>query len=495
MNYQVNRLINFGLQKGLIEKDDMEYSTNLLLDILKLNSFEFVDVKEKLETAVPILKEMLNYCVEEKIIDNTTTEKDLFDTRIMNSIMPRPNEVVDKFQQLYKEKPSMATDYFYNMSIASNYIRKTRTDKNIFFTHSSEYGEIEITINISKPEKDPKEIANAKNTISTGYPKCPLCKENVGFSGDLNRQARQTHRIIPIKLDNEEYYLQYSPYVYYNEHCIILNKKHKPMKINHSTFSKLLSFVDQFPHYMVGSNADLPIVGGSILSHDHFQGGRYVFPIENAKVIYETKLDRYPKIKVEILEWPLSTIRLKSENREEILELSDMILKKWKKYSNSELNILNTTNGEVHNTVTPIIRKKNNEYIVYLSLRNNGTSEKYPMGIFHPHENLHNIKKENIGLIEVMGLAILPARLKDELGLVTKCLVGEEKIGNFDSLEKHKNWFEEIKNGNYNKDNVKEYVQQETGKVFVKALEDCGVFKLNDEGKNSFIEFIKSINE
>lgn len=495
MNYQVNRLINFGLQKGLIKKDDIEYSTNLLLDILKLNSFEFVDVKEKLETAVPILEEMLNYCVEEKIINNTTTEKDLFDTRIMNSIMPRPNEVVDKFQQLYKEKPSSATDYFYNMSIASNYIRKTRTDKNIFFTNSSKYGEIEITINISKPEKDPKEIANAKNTVTTGYPKCPLCKENVGFSGDLNRQARQTHRIIPIKLDNEEYYLQYSPYVYYNEHCIILNKEHKPMKIDYSTFSKLLSFLDQFPHYMVGSNADLPIVGGSILSHDHFQGGRYVFPIENAKMIYETKLDKYPRTKVEILEWPLSTVRLKSENRKEVLELADVILRKWKKYSNSELNILNTTNGEVHNTVTPIMRKINNEYIVYMSLRNNRTSEKYPMGIFHPHENLHNIKKENIGLIEVMGLAILPARLKDELELVSKCLVGEEKIEKFNSLDKHKAWFEEIKNGNYSTDKVREYVQQEAGNVFIKALEDCGVFKLNDEGKHSFIEFIRSINE
>ncbi|HHX66864.1 MAG: UDP-glucose--hexose-1-phosphate uridylyltransferase [Miniphocaeibacter sp.] len=494
MNYQINRLINFGLQKGLIETDDIEYSVNMLLDVLQLDSFEFLNVEEKLTTAVPILEEMLEYSVEKGIIDDSITEKDLFDTRIMNCIMPRPNEVVNNFTSLYeKEGPNSATDYFYNLSIASNYIRKTRTDKNIFFTYNSNYGEIEITINISKPEKDPKEILKAKNIVSTGYPKCALCKENVGFKGDFNRAARQTHRIIPIELDRELYYLQYSPYVYYNEHCIVLNKEHIPMKINISTISKLFSFVEQFPHYMIGSNADLPIVGGSILSHDHFQGGRYTFPIENARILYATRLEDYPLTSVELLKWPLSTIRLTSTSKEEILKLSATILEKWKNYSNIDLNIINKTDEVEHNTVTPIVRYENGEYIIYLTLRNNRTSEEFPYGIFHPHESLHHIKRENIGLIEVMGLAILPARLKTELELLGKCLLGKDKIEKHESLEKHYDWYKDLKNKDFNEDNIKEFIEDETAKVFVKALDDCGVFKIDERGSKAFIEFVESI--
>lgn len=494
MNYQINRLINFGLQKGLIETDDIEYSVNMLLDVLELDSFEFLNVEEKLTTAVPILEEMLEYSVEKGIIDDSITEKDLFDTRIMNCIMPRPNEVVNNFTSLYeKEGPNSATDYFYNLSIASNYIRKTRTDKNIFFTYNSNYGEIEITINISKPEKDPKEILKAKNIVSTGYPKCALCKENVGFKGDFNRAARQTHRIIPIELDRELYYLQYSPYVYYNEHCIVLNKEHIPMKINISTISKLFSFVEQFPHYMIGSNADLPIVGGSILSHDHFQGGRYTFPIENARILYATRLEDYPLTSVELLKWPLSTIRLTSTSKEEILKLSATILEKWKNYSNIDLSIINKTDEVEHNTVTPIVRYENGEYIIYLTLRNNRTSEEFPYGIFHPHESLHHIKRENIGLIEVMGLAILPARLKTELELLGKCLLGKDKIEKYGSLEKHYDWYKDLKNKDFNEDNIKKFIEDETAKVFVKALDDCGVFKIDERGSKAFIEFVESI--
>ena len=434
MNHEINRLIHFGFNHKMLKVEDEDYAVNLLLDLFHLNTFEKEDIEEDLKECTPILDNMLDYAVKENLIEDNITAKDLFDTRIMNCLMPRPSEVVETFNDLYQKDCQKATDYFYDLSIASNYIRKSRTDKNIRFKKYYQYGEIEITINLSKPEKDPKEIAKAKLIKSSGYPKCLLCKENVGFSGDLNRAARQTHRIIPLDLDEQRYYLQYSPYVYYNEHCIVFNEEHRPMVINHDTFTHLLSFLDMFPHYMLGSNADLPIVGGSILTHDHFQGGRYTFPIEGAKILKTVYLNKYPDLKIEVIKWPLSTIRVTSSNKAEIIQFADDLLAKWKNYSDKALNILSHTNDIPHNTITPIARMKNNEYQMDLVLRNNRTSEEYPDGIFHPHQNLHHIKKENIGLIEVMGLAVLPARLKDELSLLRDCLIQEKKIEDYDVL-------------------------------------------------------------
>ena len=496
MNHEINRLIHFGFNHKMLKVEDEDYAVNLLLDLFHLNTFEKEDIEEDLKECTPILDNMLDYAVKENLIEDNITAKDLFDTRIMNCLMPRPSEVVETFNDLYQKDCQKATDYFYALSIASNYIRKSRTDKNIRFKKYYQYGEIEITINLSKPEKDPKEIAKAKLIKSSGYPKCLLCKENVGFSGDLNRAARQTHRIIPLDLDEQRYYLQYSPYVYYNEHCIVFNEEHRPMVINHDTFTHLLSFLDMFPHYMLGSNADLPIVGGSILTHDHFQGGRYTFPIEGAKILKTVYLNKYPDLKIEVIKWPLSTIRVTSSNKAEIIQFADDLLAKWKNYSDKALNILSHTNDIPHNTITPIARMKNNEYQMDLVLRNNRTSEEYPDGIFHPHQNLHHIKKENIGLIEVMGLAVLPARLKDELSLLRDCLIQEKKIEDYDVLLKHQLWYEELKAENeITNENVDDILSLALTKKFVNVLEDAGVFKMNDEGIDSFIHFVESMEE
>ena len=493
MNVLINRLIDFALQKKLLNKEDIDYSVNLLLDLFKLDSFERIEIQEELEICTPILSEMLDYAVKNNLIEDTVTSKDLFDTRIMNCVMPRPSEVVFKFNDLYQTNPVHATNYFYDLSIASNYIRKDRTDKNIQFRKFYKYGNIEITINLSKPEKDPKEIAKAKLVKSSGYPKCLLCKENVGFAGDLNRAARQTHRIIPIKLDNDDYFMQYSPYVYYNEHCIIFNKEHKPMVINKDTFSHLCNFIEKFPHYMLGSNADLPIVGGSILTHDHFQGGNYHFPIEDGEIIKTIQLKKYPDLKVEIVRWPLSTVRVSSLNKNDVIEFASDLLDKWREYSNEKLDIIAFTN-ELHNTITPIARMKNGYYQMDLVLRNNRTSEKYPDGIFHPHPHLHHIKKENIGLIEVMGLAILPARLKTELELLKSCLLGIRHIEDYPNLDKHVDWHNRLKTKTSDFDNIDELIQTELTKIFVEVLENAGVFKMNDEGIDAFVEFVKSID-
>ena len=495
MNTLISRLINFACQKNMIEEADIDYSVNLLLDLFKLDSFEFVEVDEKLEICTSILDEMLDAAVEKGLIENTITAKDLFDTRIMNCVMPRPSEVVTKFNTYYKEDPKKATKYFYDLSIASNYIRKNRTDKNIGFKKPVKYGNIEITINLSKPEKDPKEIVKAKLVKSSGYPKCLLCKENVGFSGDLNRAARQTHRIIPLVLDGDDYFVQYSPYVYYNEHCIVFNKKHTPMSINSNTFRHLLSFVDQFPHYMLGSNADLPIVGGSILTHDHFQGGSYHFPMEDAEVIQTIALKKYPTLNVDLVRWPLSTVRVSADNKEDIVSFASDLLDAWKQYSNESVDILSHTNDTPHNTITPIARMKDGKYQMDLVLRNNRTSEEYPDGIFHPHKHLHHIKKENIGLIEVMGLAILPARLKDELALLKECLLGEKDINEYEVLTKHVSWFEELKANTITKENVDDIVNESLANKFSEVLENAGVFKMDDTGISAFVEFIQSLDK
>lgn len=495
MDYEISQLIQFALEHDMIQESDIDYSVNLLLDILHLKDIHLVPIHEHICECTTILNKMLDYAVSQGIIEDQITTRDLFDTRIMNCVMPRPSEVIARFQSHYQVSPKKATDKYYQLSIASQYIRKNRTDQNIRFQQYYKYGVMEITINLSKPEKDPKAIAKAKEIKSSGYPQCLLCKENVGFSGNLNKAARQTHRIIPVKLNGDQYYLQYSPYVYYNEHCIVFNEKHIPMVIQHQTFEHLLSFLDQFPHYMLGSNADLPIVGGSILTHDHYQGGRYNFPIEGAKVLKEIYCHDFPHLKIEIMKWPLSTVRITSLYKNEIIDFADLILEKWKHYTNESLNIIAYTNDISHNTITPIARMKNNQYQMDIVLRNNCTSDEYPDGIFHPHQNLHHIKKENIGLIEVMGLAILPARLKDELCLLKDCLLDLKKIDDYTVLKKHKAWYDELKKEQFNQDNIDNLLKMALTKKFVEVLEDAGVFKMNEQGIEAFIDFIENIQK
>ena len=496
MNHAINQLIQYGLDRQLIQEADRDYATNLLLDLLNMNEFEREDIHEVIGDCTPILEKMLNYAVEQGIIEDSIVEKDLFDTRLMNCLMPRPSEVVQTFYRRYAHSPQKATQYFYNLSIDSHYIRKDRTDQNIRFQKYYKYGLIDITINLSKPEKDPKDIAKAKLVKTSGYPKCLLCKENVGFSGDFNRPARQNHRIIPLKLNGQDYYFQYSPYVYYNEHCIVFNKEHIPMVINQDTFQHLLSFVEQFPHYMLGSNADLPIVGGSILTHDHFQGGCYEFAMNNADVIQTLTFEDFPQSKIEILKWPLSTIRITSSNPQEIIDFASRTLKAWKHYSNPALDILSHTDDIPHNTITPIARMKNQQYQMDLVLRNNRTSQEYPDGIFHPHASLHHIKKENIGLIEVMGLAVLPARLKNELELLKDCLLQKKQIRDYPELQKHELWYNEIKEQyQIQEDNVDDVLKTALTIKFVEVLEVAVVFKMNDEGIDSFCDFVESLRK
>lgn len=496
INREINRLINFALQKGLISEEDRIYSINMLLGTLNLNEFEEEIINETLDNPTEILENILDYAVSKNMIENSTTERDLFDTKVMNCVMPRPSEVINTFSRLYKEDPKHATDYYFDLSIASNYIRKERTDKNIVWKTSTPYGDLDITINLSKPEKDPKEIAKAKLQKASSYPKCLLCKENEGFYGNLNHPARQTHRIIPLNLNDAKWFLQYSPYTYYNEHCIVLNSEHIPMKINRTTFENLLGFVEQFPHYFVGSNADLPIVGGSILSHDHYQGGRYTFAMENALLEKSYVIPGYEKVTVGRLKWPMSVVRLVSDNKDDLLNLADHILSTWRKYSDATVDILSNTNNEPHNTITPIARYKNNKYELDLVLRNNRTSEKYPLGLFHPHEEVHHIKKENIGLIEVMGLAVLPARLKNELNIIKNALLdGEKDISTNEIVSKHAKWYNYIINkySSFTEDTVMEVLKEEVGLKFQEVLTHAGVFKRDEKGLEAFDKFIKTL--
>lgn len=490
MNTAINQLLQFGLDHNMIQADDISYAANKLLDLFGLDSFEYEPAEY--ESLYQILDDMLEYAVSNQLIENTTTQKDLFDTRIMDCIMPRPSEVTEKFWKDYAKSPKKATDDYYDLSINSNYIRKSRTDKNIGFTTPSRYGDIQISINLSKPEKDPKEIAAARNVKSSGYPKCLLCKENVGYAGHANHPARQTHRIIPLNLKSGKYYMQYSPYVYYNEHCIILNENHEPMRVDRGTFENLFQFITLFPHYMLGSNTDIPIVGGSILTHDHYQGGRHRFPIQDAKVIEEFDLDG---VHAEMIDWPLSTLRLRDADPEKLTDLAEKVLSAWIGYEDADLDIIPSTDGVRHNAITPISRRVGDDYEIDLVLRNNRTSERYPDGIFHPHPEHHHIKKENIGLIEVMGLAILPARLKDELALIEKVLKNEIRAEDEPSLEKHLPWIEELRAKYSNDMDVHAFVEQETGNKFVKVLENAGVFKMDEEGLNGFRRFVKTLEE
>lgn len=493
MNTKINQLINYGLENQMISLYDVDYSINMLLDLFKLDCFERTTV-EKIDYYL-LIEDMLDYAVKVGLIEDNITERDLFDTKIMNCIMPRPNEVVNKFYQLYDENKQKATQYFYDLSIHSNYIRKARTDKNIKFSHYYKYGDIQISINLSKPEKDPKEIAKAKLAKSTGYPKCLLCKENVGYAGNMNHPARQTHRIISLDLNGKTYNFQYSPYVYYNEHCIIFNNEHVPMVINRQTFENLFTFIEKFPHYMIGSNADLPIVGGSILTHDHYQGGRHRFPMQDASVIKEIEIKGYENIKVQMLNWPLSTLRLTADDKEVLVDLSDKILNHWINYDDVSCDILSHTNDVRHNKVTPIARMDNNRYQIDIVLRNNRTNDEHPLGIFHPHAKHHHIKKENIGLIEVMGLAVLPARLKDELECLKLCLLKKKCIDDLESLKKHKEWFEYLQTLEFDEQSIDEFIEKEVTKKFVSVLENAGVYKMNQKGIEGFTRFVDSLSK
>lgn len=496
INYEINRLLNFAVQNGLITEDDMYYSANLLLDVLKAQEFTMVKVEEKLPTATPILENMLDYMAEKEMFVNTVTQRDLYDTALMNCVMPRPSEVIAKFKADYAVSPEKATENYFALSTASNYIRKDRIDKNVAWKTATEYGDLDITINLSKPEKDPRDIAAAKLVASTTYPKCLLCRENEGFAGHANHPARQNHRIIPMDFHGHQWFLQYSPYTYYNEHCIIFNSEHTPMKISRKSFENLADFLEVLPHYFAGSNADLPIVGGSILSHDHYQGGNYTFAMAKAPIEKEYEFAGFPDVKAGRLKWPMSAIRITSENRQQLIDLAEKILNAWRGYTDESVTIFAETDGEPHNTITPIGRRVGKAYQFDLVLRNNLTTEEHPLGLYHPHAEVHHIKKENIGLIEVMGLAVLPARLKAEMAGIKEALLDDvDSIDDDENLKSHAVWYKEIraKHTDINKDNVDNIIQEEIGKVFMQVLTDAGVYKRNEEGMEAFDKFVASV--
>lgn len=496
MNKAIKRLVNFGLAHQLLKQEDVIYVTNQLLDILQLHDYEDEEIMdETLTSPQVILDDMLAYAIENSIIEDTIVSKDLFDTRIMNALMPRPSEVIAKFQSLYQESPVKATNYYYDLSRASNYMRTDRIAKDLHWITETKYGPIDITINLSKPEKDPKDIAKAKLLPPSKYPKCLLCKENEGYAGTLSHPARNNHRIIPLMLNEKRYFLQYSPYAYYNEHCIVFNEDHIPMVINENTFRCLLDFVRQFPHYFIGSNADLPIVGGSILTHDHFQGGNYTFAMERAGMLEEIKSETYPGVSYGRVKWPLSVLRLRSKDIEPLIHCASDVLSKWQNYSDETVDILSHSEDTPHNTITPIARKKGEFFELDLTLRNNRTTEEYPMGIFHPHANLHHIKKENIGLIEVMGLAVLPARLKGELAQIEECLINKEPLP--ETLQIHQDWYQHLMNTYQDtpKEELHKAIQDEVGHIFEQVLEDAGVFKQDEKGQQAFQKFLHTIEE
>ncbi|MGL5330678.1 MAG: UDP-glucose--hexose-1-phosphate uridylyltransferase [Peptostreptococcaceae bacterium] len=497
---EFERLVSYGLNKKLFEKEDTIYIRNSLIELFKLDEYIIEEVQdENLENPTQILDNLLNYAYEMGILEsNTPVYRDLLDTKIMNLLTPRPSEVIKEFNNRYKVNKKSATDYLYDLSKSCDYVRTDRIAQNISYKVNTNYGEIDITINLSKPEKDPKAIAASKNMKSSSYPKCLLCKENVGYAGRINHPARQNLRIIPFELQNKEWNLQYSPYSYYNEHCIIFSSEHEPMVINKDTFDRNLEFVEKFPHYFIGSNADLPIVGGSILTHDHYQGGRYEFAMAKAsdEIVFDIK--GYEDIKISIIKWPLSVIRLKCDNRERISELGDKILNHWRNYADESVGIYSHTNNTPHNTITPIARKRGDLYELDLVLRNNRCDEKYPDGIFHPHKELHHIKKENIGLIEVLGLAVLPARLKSEIENIKKSLLLNKDVSEIEkdnNLKIHTDWYIKLRE-NYtdlNKDNIDEIINKEVGTIFTKVLEHCGVFKWEEDGIKAINRYIDNL--
>ena len=489
----IKALADYALNNGLIEKEDCIFSINSLCQALELVSFEDCEVKEKYELE-EILKTILDWACENGKCENSVVYRDLFDTKLMGILTPRPSDVIKKFNALYDESPKAATDYYYAISKASDYIRTYRIKNDVKWITKTEYGDIDITINLSKPEKDPKAIAAALTMKQSAYPKCQLCKENEGYMGRVNHPARQNHRIIPVELANTPFFLQYSPYVYYNEHCIVFNSEHIPMVIDKSAFDKLLAFVERFPHYFVGSNADLPIVGGSILTHEHFQGGNYEFAMAKAPV--ETKLSfaGFEDIEAGIVKWPMSVIRIASDDKARLSELADKILNAWRGYTDEDAFIYAETDGEKHNTITPIARMRNGKFELDLVLRNNITTEDCPLGFYHPHPEFHHIKKENIGLIEVMGLAVLPSRLKEEIHALADAMVNGEDITADERIAKHNEWAQNIMaNNDITSDNCVDILKAEIGKVFTAILEQCGVYERTNAGRAQFIRFAESV--
>ena len=491
----IKQLVQYGLDTGLVSKEDTIYVTNRILEVLKETTYEEPESvpPADLET---ILGRLTDYAVSKGLLEHdSVVYRDLFDTQLMGCLTPPPSQVTAQFRALYQESPEKATDYFYKFSQDTNYIRRYRISKDIRWKYSSPYGELDITINLSKPEKDPKAIAAARLVKSGSYPKCLLCKENVGYAGHAGHPARQNHRIIPLTINQSPWGFQYSPYVYYNEHCILFNQEHIPMKIERATFVKLFDFIKLFPHYLIGSNADLPIVGGSILSHDHYQGGHYTFAMAKAPIERHVVIPGYEDVATGIVKWPLSVIRIRSTDADRLIDLADHILKSWRNYTDEAAFIFAETDGEPHNTITPIARKVGDTFELDLALRNNITTEECPLGLYHPHAKYHHIKKENIGLIEVMGLAILPARLKDELHLLEEYILEKKDIRSCETIEKHADWAESFL-PNYpdiSQENIQEILRKEIGKVFTGVLEDAGVYKCTPEGREAFLRFLSTL--
>ncbi len=495
----IRQLVQYGLQTGLITEADKIYTTNRLLELFRLDELEECseEVSMSVEELETVLAQMMDYAYAQGIMtENSIVYRDLFDTKIMSMLVPRPSEVISEFETRYERSPMEATDYFYKLSQDMDYIRRYRIKKDQKWVAATKYGNLDITINLSKPEKDPKAIAAAKTAKQSGYPKCLLCMENEGYAGRVNHPARQNHRVIPVVINGSRWGFQYSPYVYYNEHCIVFNSQHIPMKIEHDTFCKLFDFVKQFPHYFVGSNADLPIVGGSILSHDHFQGGHYEFAMARAQVERTFTVKGFEDVEAGIVNWPMSVIRISAADSGRLVALADVILSAWRGYSDEAAFIFAETDGEPHNTITPIARKRGEKFELDLVLRNNITTEEHPLGVYHPHANLHHIKKENIGLIEVMGLAVLPARLKDEMEKLEEAILSGADLRKDELLEKHADWVEEFlpRYPQINKDTLMDIIHTEIGNVFMQVLEDSGVYKRNEEGQAAFDRFIESLN-
>ena len=488
----IKELVQYGLDKGLLQAEDEIYARNQILDVLNMDEYEDMEITGS-RSLEEILMELLDYACEQGLIEDSIVYRDLFDTRLMNCLMPRPSEVTAKFWDAYKTSPETATDYFYQLSQDSDYIRRYRVCKDMKWVTSTKYGDLDITINLSKPEKDPKAIAAAKLAKQSGYPKCLLCMDNVGYAGRTNHPARNNHRIIPITVNDSQWGFQYSPYVYYNEHCIVFNGQHVPMKIEKQTFIKLFDFVKLFPHYFLGSNADLPIVGGSILTHDHFQGGHYTFAMAKAPMEAGFKIQGFEDVEAGIVKWPMSVLRLRAKDSDRLIELGARVLDAWRGYTDEDAFIFAETDGEPHNTITPIARKNGDMFELDLVLRNNITTEEFPLGVYHPHQELHHIKKENIGLIEVMGLAVLPSRLKNELAVLGEYIVEKKEIRSDEMLEKHADWVEEFlpKYDLITRDNIQQILQEEVGLVFEKVLEDAGVYKCTPEGRAAFTRFLE----
>ncbi len=493
INLYIKALVTYGLGKHFYKQADKIYITNKILETLNID--EYTEPEEEPHYSLEeILNGIVDFAVKTGLIEDSIVYRDLFDTKIMGLLLPRPSEVIESFNKFYEESPEKATDFYYSFSQDSDYIRRYRIKKDMKWTVQTNYGELDITINLSKPEKDPKAIAAARNAVQSSYPLCQLCKENEGYAGRVNHPARQNHRIIPVKINNTPWMFQYSPYVYYNEHCIVFNSEHTPMAINHDTFVKLFDFVKLFPHYFVGSNADLPIVGGSILSHDHFQGGHYTFAMAKTSVEASISFKGFEDVNAGILKWPMSVIRLSSPDTDRIITLADKILGSWRNYTDEDAFIYAYTDDEPHNTITPIARKNGDNFELDLVLRNNITTEEHPLGVYHPHAELHHIKKENIGLIEVMGLAVLPARLKDEMTILKTAILSGEDIRSNPVTEKHADWVEEFSEKYIiTADNIDEIIEKEIGIVFSRVLEDAGVYKRTKEGLEAFKRFVAQV--